>query len=77
MVDLKRRPSLKLQSDSLQQLALVTGPLRGPNSPEKVEVDRTESVYTLLKRNVLWKADRGVRTTHVRRGTRTDQLGAQ
>lgn len=69
---------MKLQSDSMQRLALVTGPLRGPNSPEKVEVDRTESVYTLLKSNVLWRADRGVvRETHVRRGIRTDQLGAQ
>lgn len=60
----------------MQRLALVTGPLRGPNSPEKVEMDRTESVYTLLKGNVLWTADHVVRTTHVR-GTRTDQLGAQ
>jgi len=61
----------------MQRPALVTGPLRGPNSPEKVEVDRTESVYTLLESNVLWTAGSVVRTTCVRRGTRTDQLGAQ
>ena len=38
------------------RFALVTGPLREANSPEKVEVDRTEGVYTLLKGNVLWRS---------------------